>query len=83
MRRRELIALLGGVAAWPTASRAQGTSVPVIGFLSSLSASASGHRAGLREGLRESGFVEGRNVLIEYRWAEGAMIACRRSRPSL
>ena len=71
MRRREVIAILGGVAAWPTASRAQGTSIPVIGFLSSLSASASGHGAGLREGLRESDFVEGRNVLIEYRWAEG------------
>ena len=71
MRRREVIAILSGVAAWPTASHAQGTSIPVIGFLSSLSASASGHGAGLREGLRESGFVEGRNVLIEYRWAEG------------
>jgi putative tryptophan/tyrosine transport system substrate-binding protein len=70
MRRREVIALLGGIA-WPTASRAQGTSIPIIGFLSSLSASSSSHGAGLREGLRENGFVEGRNVLIEYRWAEG------------
>src|SRR5947208_12150996 len=70
MRRRDFTRLLGGVAAWPTASQAQ--SVPVIGFLHSGVAEQNVRRlAAFRKGLSEAGFVEGRNVAIEFRWSAG------------
>jgi ABC-type uncharacterized transport system substrate-binding protein len=72
IRRREFIMLLGGTAAWPVAARAQQSAMPVIGYLSARTPGDSVEvLAEFRRGLAETGFVEGQNVGIEYRWLEG------------
>lgn len=73
MRRREFIALFGGTAiAWPLAAQAQRLAVPVIGYLGGQSASLLATRVrAFHQGLEETGFVEGRNVAVQYRWADG------------
>jgi putative ABC transport system substrate-binding protein len=73
MRRRDFIkAIVGSAAAWPLCTRAQQTSLPVVGFLGTTTPQDFAERvASFREGLKEAGYVEGQNVVVEYRWPEG------------
>jgi hypothetical protein len=81
LRRCEFIALLGGAAAWPLTARAQQPELPVIGFLHPATPGPYTHVvAAFRQGLKEAGYSQGQNVVIEYRWAEG-MINCTQWRP--
>ena len=71
MKRRTFIAGLGSAASWPVVARAQQAAMPVVGFLSARSADDSKNfTVALLQGLKETGYVEGQNVAVEYRWAD-------------
>jgi putative ABC transport system substrate-binding protein len=72
MRRREFLGVIGGAAALPLTVQAQQRAVPVVGFLSPIAAeNATMFLDAYRQGLKERGFIEGQNLKVEYRWAEG------------
>ena len=73
MRRREFITGLGSAAAWPVVARAQQPATPVVGFLFSQSAGNSSFTVELLQSLKETGFVEGQNLAVEYRYAENQL----------
>jgi len=76
LRRREFITLIGGAAAWPLAAGAQQAAMPVIGFSGGSHGPFAYLVRAFHEGLGETGYVEGQNLAIEFRWPRGKMIDC-------